>query len=62
MCDKWVSLYMNPLSSGTYVFLTLNFMSKVSRLRAIRTILCDYLTTISICFIDTVVIYVYSFE
>lgn len=23
---------------------------------------CDYLTTISICFIDTVVIYVYSFE
>lgn len=39
MCDKWVSLYMNPLSSGKYVFLTLNFMSKVSPLRAIRTIL-----------------------
>lgn len=45
-----------------YVFLILNFMLKVFRLRVIRIILCDYLIIISICFIDIVVIYVYSFE
>lgn len=28
----------------------------------LNIIKCDYLTTIGVCFIDTVVIYVYSFE
>lgn len=61
MCDKWVLLYMNFFSFGIYVFLILNFMLKVFLLRVIR-IKCDYLIIISICFIDIVVIYVYSFE
>lgn len=63
MCDKWVLLYMNFFSFGKICIFNIKFYVKSFFITCYQNyIKCDYLIIISICFIDIVVIYVYSFE